>query len=111
MQLISSALHSVIVHNPDFASRDGHISLTDRIAAVHIAYHFSEEKIFWLSELVYHLPSILRHLKDTVPSDSHEIVCTAKAPFSNPIEYHLFCFVGFAPVCSADSFREAKASP
>ena len=64
----------MIVRKPEFSSMDGHISLASRIAAVHVAYHSSESQIFWFGQLVSQLPGILKRLKDTVPSESDEMV-------------------------------------
>ena len=73
-QLISDALDS-LVHGPEFASIDGHESLTGRIAALHIVYHFSRPQVFWFGQLVSHLPGTMTTLENKLPYDDNEMVC------------------------------------
>ena len=73
-QLISDALNS-LVHAPEFASIDGHESLTGRIAALHIVYHFARPQVFWFGQLVSHLPGSMTTLEDKVLHDDSEMVC------------------------------------
>jgi len=69
-QLISDALNS-LVHSPEF---DGHESLTGRITALHIVYHFAKPKVFWFGQLVSHLPGIMTTLQDRMPINGSEMV-------------------------------------
>ena len=69
-QLISDALDS-LVHGPEF---DDHESLTGRITALHIVYHFEKPKVFWFGQLVSHLPGTMTALEDKVPHDGNEMV-------------------------------------
>ena len=72
-QLISEALNS-LVHGPEFATIDGHESLTRRIAALHVVYHFARPHVFWFGQLVSHLPGIMTTLEDKLPDDDSEMV-------------------------------------
>ena len=72
-QLIGEALNS-LVHGPDFATIDGHESLTSRVAALHVVYHFARPQVLWFGQLVSHLPGTMTTLEDKVPHDDSEMV-------------------------------------
>ena len=49
----------MIVKGADFSSLDGHVTLTSRIAAVHVVYAATSERIHWFGQLASHNPGIL----------------------------------------------------
>ncbi len=74
MQLISDALRGMIIHHPDFSPVDGHCSLSNMIAAVHVMYQSTISEIVWFEQLSSQMPGILEPLQDSVPHDSPEMV-------------------------------------
>ena len=49
----------MIVKGDDFSSLDGHVTLTSRIAAVHVVYGATSECIHWFGQLASYYPGIL----------------------------------------------------
>ena len=58
----------MIVHGSKFTkSRDGHVSLVKRIAAVHVVYDETCESLHWFGQLTCHNPGILDTLVEQMP--------------------------------------------
>lgn len=53
---------------------DGHISLTYRIAVLHVVFHKYESEILWFGQLVAFSPGIMDRLKAEVVCDKSEMV-------------------------------------
>ena len=70
LQLISDAIHKMIVHASDFNTIDGHMTLTDRIAAVHIVYSSICKELHWFDQLTFQYPGIVYILLEEVPQMS-----------------------------------------
>ena len=73
LQLISSALNA-LVHGDAYGSVDGHISLTYRIAALHVVYHKNVSEILWFGQLVAFSPGIMDQLKEEAICDTDKMV-------------------------------------
>ena len=76
MQLIERALSNLTHSTEDFASIDGHESLTRRIAAVHVIHHTYQSHLFWFGQLTSHMPGVMVTLdsEQRVPDNSEEMV-------------------------------------
>jgi hypothetical protein len=72
-QLISSALNG-LVHGDGYGSVDGHISLTYRIATLHVVYHKNESQVLWFGQLVAFSPGIMEQLKNETVCNRSEMV-------------------------------------
>ena len=60
---------------------DGHVKLTNRIAAVHVVYRAVCECVHWFGQLTLHNPGILaglveREAQQVAPEDDEEMVST-----------------------------------
>lgn len=66
LQLISDAIHNMVVHESDFNTMDGHMTLTNRIAAVHVVYSFTCQKLHWFDQLTLQYPGIVYILLEEV---------------------------------------------
>ena len=77
MQLIEKALNGLTHSTEDFASIDGHESLTRRIAAVHVIHHTYQSHLFWFGQLASHMPGVMVTLnsEQRVSDNSGEMVC------------------------------------
>ena len=56
---------TVMNHNPDLCSMDGHESLPHKIVALHIVYSQCSTEVLQFGQLVQHRPGILRSLLST----------------------------------------------
>ena len=63
------------MHGDGYGSVDGHISLTYRIATLHVVYHKNESQILWFGKLVAFSPGIMEQLKNEAVCDRSEMVC------------------------------------
>ena len=61
-QLITDTIHNQIIHGSDFTSIDGHMNLTNRIAAVHVVYNSVWEELHWFGQLTSLHPGLLPSL-------------------------------------------------
>lgn len=62
------------MHGDGYGSVDGHISLSFRIATLHVVYHKYVSEILWFGQLVAFSPGIMDQLKEEVISDKSEMV-------------------------------------
>lgn len=62
------------MHGEGYGSVDGHISLTYRIATLHVEYHKNVSEILWFGQLVAFSPGIMDQLKEETVSDKSEMV-------------------------------------
>ena len=65
-QLIENCLQRMVVMGDYLTSLDGHVTLIDRIAAVHVVYRENSEYIHWFGQLTSHSPGILPGLVQSV---------------------------------------------
>lgn len=68
LQLISDAIHNMIVHGSDFSALDG---LAAWIAAVHIVYSSTCRELHWFDQLTFQYPGIVYILLEDMPQMSH----------------------------------------
>ncbi len=93
MQLITDTLDHLIVNTSDFTSDVDCITLSSKVAAVHIAYHTTEHEIFSFGQLASVVPGILEPLHGRLPpARSPEMVCfitsAHKWTHTNIVYYH-----------------------
>ena len=96
----------------DFTSLDGHVTLVDRIAALHVVYRANSEYIHWFGQLTSRSPGILSGLVQSVQQTVGQDECIV----SERINYLDRCRAAFPPlldaslVCSRESAKWTEAS-
>ena len=76
-QLITDALHSIIKHGSEFTSAERHMTLIDWIAAVHVVYVFTCEKIRWFGQLTSLNPAVVSSLLEKPSPEEGSMVSSS----------------------------------
>ena len=73
LQLITDTIHDIIVHGSKFSSTEGFMTLTNRIAAVHVIYSFLCEEFHWFGQLTAQHPGIVSNLSQMSPGKENNV--------------------------------------
>jgi hypothetical protein len=99
-ELIEGALQNIIMRNPEFNPSGRYLTLTNRIAAVHVVYRDTSESTHWFGQLTSHYPEILagmrlaaaeKEVKDLTDVQAQQKMATrAETPGSKDMMLHLY---------------------
>ena len=62
-QLLSGAIYHLVHKKREFCSIDGHFTLLQRVAAIHVTFHSYNEEILWFGQLAASCPEILDQMQ------------------------------------------------
>lgn len=77
----------MVVKGDDFTSLDGHRTLVNRIAALHVVYRANSEYIHWFGQLTSHRPGILPGLVQTIHQTVGQDECIVSVERDQWLQY------------------------